>query len=95
MLKEIDGKGPYCSLVMAVVVVKDVLLFAAFAVNIELFRAVGFLPCLPQYFTGCLCCGRQGASLHAGICVRVAGRVLQQADGCLRRAGVIACRGRF
>lgn len=41
VLKETEGKGPYCSLVMAVVVVKDVLLFAAFAVNIELFRAVG------------------------------------------------------
>ena len=41
MLKELDGKGSYCSLVMAVVVVKDVLLFAAFAVNIEAARAVG------------------------------------------------------
>ncbi|KAL4856974.1 hypothetical protein ACK3TF_002671 [Chlorella vulgaris] len=41
VLKETEGKGPYCSLVMAVVVVKDVLLFAAFAVNVELFKAVG------------------------------------------------------
>ncbi|PSC70125.1 monovalent Cation:Proton antiporter-1 family [Micractinium conductrix] len=40
VLKETDGKGPYCSLVMAVVVVKDVLLFACFAVNMELARAV-------------------------------------------------------
>ena len=40
VLKEIEGKGPYCSLVMAVVVVKDVLLFAAFAVNIELAKVV-------------------------------------------------------
>lgn len=40
MLKETEGKGPYCSLVMAVVVVKDVLLFVTFAVNIELARAV-------------------------------------------------------
>ncbi|KAL4419768.1 hypothetical protein ABPG75_006866 [Micractinium tetrahymenae] len=39
VVKETDGKGPYCSLVMAVVVVKDVLLFAGFAVNIELARA--------------------------------------------------------
>ena len=46
VLKETEGKGPYCSLVMAVVVVKDVLLFAAFAVNIELFRAVGGQACL-------------------------------------------------
>jgi hypothetical protein len=40
VLKEVEGKGPYCSLVMAVVVVKDVFLFAAFAINVELFRAV-------------------------------------------------------
>jgi hypothetical protein len=40
VLKETDGKGPYCSLVMAVVVVKDVLLFAMFAVNVELAKAV-------------------------------------------------------
>ncbi len=40
VLKETEGKGPYCSLVMAVVVVKDVLLFVTFAVNIELARAV-------------------------------------------------------
>lgn len=43
VLKETDGKGTFCSLVMAVVVVKDVLLFAAFAVNVELARAVRFL----------------------------------------------------
>jgi hypothetical protein len=42
VLKETEGKGPYCSLVMAVVVVKDVLLFAAFAVNVELFKAVSW-----------------------------------------------------
>lgn len=41
VLKETEGKGPYCSLVMAVVVVKDVILFATFAVNVELFKAVG------------------------------------------------------
>lgn len=40
VLKETDGKGPYCSLVMAVVVVKDVLLFAVFATNVELAKAV-------------------------------------------------------
>lgn len=41
VLKEMDGKGAFCSLAMAVVVVKDVLLFAAFAINVELARAVG------------------------------------------------------
>lgn len=41
VLKELEGKGTYCSLVMAVVVAKDVLLFAAFAINVELAAAVG------------------------------------------------------
>lgn len=40
MLKELEGKGTYCSLVAAVVVVKDVVLFAAFAINVELARAL-------------------------------------------------------
>ena len=41
VLKEVEGKGPFCSLVMAVVVVKDVVVIVAFALNIELIRAVG------------------------------------------------------
>jgi len=40
VLKELEGKGTYCSLVAAVVVVKDVVLFAAFAVNVELARTL-------------------------------------------------------
>ena len=40
VLKEVEGKGPFCSLVMAVVVVKDVVVIVAFALNIELIRAV-------------------------------------------------------
>lgn len=43
VLKETEGKGPYCSLVMAVVVLKDVLVFACFALNIELAKAVSWL----------------------------------------------------
>ncbi|GAX78910.1 hypothetical protein CEUSTIGMA_g6349.t1 [Chlamydomonas eustigma] len=39
VLKEVEGKGPFCSLVMAVVVVKDVIVIMAFALNIELIRA--------------------------------------------------------
>ena len=35
MLKETGGRGPYSSLVMAVVIVKDVVVFICFAVNIE------------------------------------------------------------
>ena len=36
MLKETEGRGPYCSLVMAVVVTKDVLVFICFSLNVEL-----------------------------------------------------------
>jgi hypothetical protein len=36
VLKETEGRGPYCSLVMAVVVTKDVLVFICFSLNIEL-----------------------------------------------------------
>ncbi|GFR42291.1 hypothetical protein Agub_g3189, partial [Astrephomene gubernaculifera] len=43
VLKEMDGKGPFCSLVMAVVVVKDVVVIIAYAVNVELIR-VSILP---------------------------------------------------
>eukprot|EP00195_Chlamydomonas_chlamydogama_P007198 CAMPEP_0202897678 /NCGR_PEP_ID=MMETSP1392-20130828/6375_1 /ASSEMBLY_ACC=CAM_ASM_000868 /TAXON_ID=225041 /ORGANISM="Chlamydomonas chlamydogama, Strain SAG 11-48b" /LENGTH=333 /DNA_ID=CAMNT_0049583375 /DNA_START=570 /DNA_END=1571 /DNA_ORIENTATION=+ len=39
VLKEVDGKGPFCSLVMAVVVVKDIVVIVAYALNIELIRA--------------------------------------------------------
>ena len=42
VLKETEGKGPYCSLISAVVVVKDVLVFVCFAVNIELAHLVSF-----------------------------------------------------
>lgn len=44
VVKETEGKGPYCSLVMAVVVLKDVLVFVCFAVNIELAKAVSGRP---------------------------------------------------
>ena len=40
ILRETDGKGPYCSLVMAVIVVKDVIVFMCFAINIEFVRVV-------------------------------------------------------
>ncbi|BDA45644.1 hypothetical protein COCOBI_07-4310 [Coccomyxa sp. Obi] len=36
VLKETGGRGPYSSLVMAVVIVKDVVVFICFAVNIEM-----------------------------------------------------------
>ncbi|KAG2502194.1 hypothetical protein HYH03_000681 [Edaphochlamys debaryana] len=38
VLKEMEGKGPFSSLVMAVVVVKDVVVIIAYAVNVELIR---------------------------------------------------------
>ena len=40
VLKEVDGKGPFCTLVMAVVVVKDVVVIVSFALNLELIRVV-------------------------------------------------------
>ena len=38
VLQETGGKGAFCSLVMAVVVAKDVLVIVAFAINIEMAR---------------------------------------------------------
>eukprot|EP00887_Chlorella_sp_A99_P000089 scaffold16.g89.t1 len=38
VLRELGGKGPFSALVMAVVVVKDALVFVAFSINIELAR---------------------------------------------------------
>ena len=34
-MREADARGPFCSTVMAVVVVKDVLLFVCLAMNLE------------------------------------------------------------
>lgn len=35
VVRETDAKGPFCSTVLAVVVVKDVLLFICLAMNLE------------------------------------------------------------
>lgn len=35
VMRESDARGPFCSTVMAVVVVKDVLLFVCLAINLE------------------------------------------------------------
>lgn len=40
VLRETEGKGAFCSLVMAVVVLKDVMVFLAFAINLEAVSAV-------------------------------------------------------
>lgn len=40
VLRETEGQGPFCSLVLAVVVVKDVVVFVAFATNLEVASAV-------------------------------------------------------
>ena len=39
VLREMEGRGPFCSLVMSVTVVKDVLVVVMFAVNLELVAA--------------------------------------------------------
>ena len=51
MLKETGGRGPYSSLVMAVVIVKDVVVFICFAVNIEVSDVVRRLMHLSLTFT--------------------------------------------
>ncbi len=53
VLKEVEGKGPFCSLVMGVVVLKDVLVIVAFAVNMQLVPMVRWgeemaQPCPPE-----------------------------------------------
>ena len=45
VVKETGGKGPYCSLILAVVVMKDVLVFVCFALNVEFARMVSHLSC--------------------------------------------------
>ena len=46
VLKETDGRGPFSSLTMAVVIVKDVVVFVCFAINIEMADVVRLpLPC--------------------------------------------------
>ena len=40
VLRELDARGPFCSLVMSVTVVKDVLVLLLFSVNVELVQAV-------------------------------------------------------
>ena len=50
MLKETDGRGPFCSLVMAVVVVKDVVTFVCFAINMEIANVVSW--CASKGFAG-------------------------------------------
>ena len=40
VLRETDGKGPFSSLTMAVVIVKDVVVFVCFAINIEIANVV-------------------------------------------------------
>jgi len=52
VVKETGGKGPYCSLILAVVVMKDVLVFVCFAVNLE--------------FTRMLQMSKEGESMHMG-----------------------------
>eukprot|EP00198_Chlamydomonas_reinhardtii_P008744 XP_001698081.1 predicted protein [Chlamydomonas reinhardtii] len=43
VLKEMEGKGPFSSLVMAVVVVKDVVVIISYAVNVELIRVMAII----------------------------------------------------
>ena len=40
VVRETDAKGPFCATVLAVVVVKDVLLFICLAMNLEVANMV-------------------------------------------------------
>ena len=53
VVKETGGKGPYCSLILAVVVMKDVLVFVCFAVNVEFTRMVCPPYCEPPTAGSC------------------------------------------
>jgi hypothetical protein len=46
VLKELEGRGPFCTLVMAVVVVKDVLVIVAYSLNMKAIEAVRRVLCL-------------------------------------------------
>ncbi|KXZ41589.1 hypothetical protein GPECTOR_377g173 [Gonium pectorale] len=70
VLKEMDGKGPFSSLVMAVVVVKDVVVIIAYAVNVELIR-VAVLPSAsgsPQLLSMALPVLSVLLSISVGLC---------------------------
>ena len=62
VMRETDAKGPFCSTVMAVVVVKDVLLFVCLAMNLE------FANMVRQFWSNCsqLHAWHQGAKMHLG-----------------------------
>lgn len=51
VLKETDGRGPFASLTMAVVIVKDVVVFVCFAINIEMANVVRTTSTCPASLT--------------------------------------------
>ena len=56
VLKETEGRGPFASLIMAVVIVKDVVVFVCFAINIEMADVVS-PPVIPSVnHRGLSCC---------------------------------------
>ncbi|PNW82300.1 hypothetical protein CHLRE_06g278189v5 [Chlamydomonas reinhardtii] len=70
VLKEMEGKGPFSSLVMAVVVVKDVVVIISYAVNVELIR-VAILPSAadrPQLLSMVLPVLSVALSISLGVC---------------------------
>ncbi|KAG2432421.1 hypothetical protein HYH02_012992 [Chlamydomonas schloesseri] len=70
VLKEMEGKGPFSSLVMAVVVVKDVVVIISYAVNVELIR-MAILPTdtdRPQLLSMVLPVLSVALSISLGVC---------------------------
>lgn len=66
VVKETGGKGPYCSLILAVVVMKDVLVFICFALNLEFARMVRHLLHMPG------CQSDTGLGVHLPLPIKAA-----------------------
>ena len=65
VLKETEGRGPFASLVMAVVIVKDVVVFVCFAINIEMADAVSLAVIPSVSHRGLPYCSPQSCRLNS------------------------------
>lgn len=77
VMRESDARGPFCSTVMAVVVVKDVLLFVCLAMNLEFANMVrrsyerhSVSPCMHIHHT-VLPCLRPGSRRVGGLAAQL------------------------
>lgn len=92
VLQELDGRGPYCSLVMAVIVTKDVLVFILFALTIEAGKAlqlstttaspsgIRLLQEIASPFLGVLSSGALGCSMGVALSQVLQGRAAKSSS---------------